>query len=343
MQAGTGAQPVAMPAGVTPPPTAATSTVPPNPSAANMLPPAVPDSAQPAQELPPPPPSGGADSSTANLERLSLGSIPTAISQASSESPSAENSLPAAVRPSGGHDAAAPRQPQTARPVQAARPGVTEPPVETNNRREPPSPSPASVSPVSGQTVAKFKGPVPGSQPAPKPAKRQREVKKAKFVASGAVATRINLGEDGQLPNLVVADNKETKETENEERPTSPVLMIVALVFSVVVSVVMLVAPQGPERSESTSKQESIQHIQEHYIGTGSDLKPYQELLRAGIQAERRGDRPEARAAFREVLRMLRAETRGEMGLTAPKWANVETVPNDRDLEKHLNVLLADD
>jgi DNA-directed RNA polymerase subunit RPC12/RpoP len=302
---------------------------PPNQSDANLLPPRAADS---AQVLPPPPASGGANSSTANLERISLGPLPTAQPKSAEQPPASQQT-----------SVGSPQLPPSGAATFKTLPPQA-PPAEVQNAPTTGNAPPNTASAPATPKVAKFKGaPAPADPPPEKPAKKKREVKQAKFVASGAVATRINLGEDGQLPNLVVADTQEVIVVDEEGSSTSPLLMIGVLVFSVLMSVFMLLAPESSDESESTSKQDAIEHLQVNYIGTGPELKPYQKLLRDGLQAQRRGDAKAARTAYRSVLGMLRAETSSEMGLTAPKWADPTTAPNDTDLEKHLNILLADD
>lgn len=206
--------------------------------------------------------------------------------------------------------------------------------------------TPSSTAMRGGATSSAAKEPKPleSFEPAPVTPVRsdrpnRRERKSAKLITSASDNTRLTLGADGQLPELLIKEANTTEKRPKEEQESSPVLLIVALVVSVSMSVLLLFIPtQG--RSSQTDVADSIAALQEHYIGSRQPLEPYQLLVRKAIQAENKGDLRTAIGVYRELLQMLHEERPNEnQGLTGPRYSNRE--PNDGQLESHLRVLLS--
>ena len=193
----------------------------------------------------------------------------------------------------------------------------------------------------------------PDSPPNARPAAKRpiestgRTVKVAKFVADGAVQSRLELGQDGQLPQLIANAGKQDKELDDEsEKDNSAWLLVGVMCFSVLMSVIMLFVPTDSTKVSSDEKAEAREKIKEFYIGDGADIKPYQQLLRGALQAYNRGDENLELRVYRRVLHMLRSEEAKKRGLTRKKWMSGsswrdrESAPNDREWEELLSVLL---
>ena len=170
-----------------------------------------------------------------------------------------------------------------------------------------------------------------------RPTRRERKV--ARLVTSGQEVSKLTLGADGQLPELVIKETAATEKRKTEEQESSPLMLIVALLVSVSMSMLMLFVPTE-SRSSKADVADSLAALQEHYIGNKQPLEPYQLLIRKALQAENKGDRRTAIAVYRQLLEMLYQERPNRnQGLTGPKLSTQE--PNDRQLEAHLNTLLA--
>lgn len=220
-----------------------------------------------------------------------------------------------------------PSEPPTGNTVKFKSPPVGAPPTESAPPRTKPAPPPAAPPKPGPETpVATTQSP------------SQRQAKAAKFVAAGAVKSRINLGEDGQLPELVVQEGKETTKQPTEKSESSKSLLpVAALSVSVVLSLLVLLIPSGSGERATPKKEAARQQLKQYYIGKDREtLEPYQIKLRRALIAR---DEAEARQLYRDVLMMLRDET--SRGLTSPVQS--EAPPNDKDLEEQILILLRED
>ncbi len=195
-----------------------------------------------------------------------------------------------------------------------------------------PAPSPKLSKPNSQPTP-----PEPKSTRNSAPEKRQR--KTARLLSNDASETWLPLGNDGELPQLVVKDEhlKEVKQRESKE--SNPLILILILVMSVAMSLLLLFVPEElPTANNSMS--DSVEVLQQSYIGTKQPLEPYQILVRSALELENEGERAEAKVIYRQLLDMLHAERRNPNEyLTGPPFSSRE--PNDRSFEYHLKILLS--
>ena len=177
----------------------------------------------------------------------------------------------------------------------------------------------------------------------------QRKAKAAKFVTGGATTTRINLGADGQLPELVVEDKEKPKESAESKATSKPLMLAVALCVSVAISVAMLFLESERKPTASRGKAAARQEVAKYYLGgnqdpNSEDAKPlyeYQRLLRKALSAESRGDKQTAKIIYRRVLDMIHSEEKTDsIGLTGPRIA--VSPPSDTHLKKQLSILLSD-
>ena len=168
-----------------------------------------------------------------------------------------------------------------------------------------------------------------------------RPAQAAKFIADEAAPTRVQLGADGRLPELLFEDRPaEPDLQEAQTRGSNPLLLVGVLCFSITLSVILLVFEPQEVRSSDAAKAEARHWIALKYIGTGPNLKPHEKRLREALQASYRGDDAAERRLYREVLNMLHDEShRGAVGLTGPRTA--ADPPNDQHLEQQLATLLS--
>lgn len=158
----------------------------------------------------------------------------------------------------------------------------------------------------------------------------------ARFITDRSGETLVRLGEDGQLPELQLADVGGSRRISSQKSAQgNPVLVYAALAFSVLASVVLLVLePEigGPAKSRS----EARGIIVRDFVGQpGQPLKAHQQLLREAALAQSRGDGKAEREALRKVLQMLNSEDRNPfVGLTG-------RLEDDERLEQLIAVLLA--
>lgn len=156
----------------------------------------------------------------------------------------------------------------------------------------------------------------PGTSLISKKSDRKRAAKKdtpskrvvAKFITDQTGETLVKLGEDGQLPELSLAEGgKPAKARGTADAKGNPALVYVALGFSVLASILLIV--WEPTTASVTGKQAARTAILREFVGEeGKPLKPYQKLLREAQLAHARGDRQKERAAFQSVLKLLNSE-----------------------------------
>jgi hypothetical protein len=170
-----------------------------------------------------------------------------------------------------------------------------------------------------------------------------RPVQTAKFVAGEAAETRVQLGADGRLPELVVPErNTEREQEQTGPRESKPLLLIGVLCFSITLSIIMLVFEPSQHNSRSFDKAEARRVIAAYYTGVGPDLKPFQKKLREALQAYHREDFDTERRLYRQVLNMLHDESNPDVdGLTG--WRVADGPPNDLHLEQQLAKLMSRD
>lgn len=185
----------------------------------------------------------------------------------------------------------------------------------------------------------------PTSKPPPSPATSPRAAKTAKFIAAEAADTTVHLGQDGQLPSLVLEESKAKEESDEEHQKSSPFLMVAVLCVSLGASVAMLLLDTEARRSEREDKEQARRMIEEVYTPLQPGqvfLAPYQEDLRAALQAHNRDDYATERKLYRRVISRLKAENNSELkGLTGQVRA--QQPPNDEHLEQLLSTLLRSD
>jgi pSer/pThr/pTyr-binding forkhead associated (FHA) protein len=163
----------------------------------------------------------------------------------------------------------------------------------------------STPTPVTGRTS---KTSVPGA------AKLRKKVKisdsrsqVARFLSDRSGEPLVKLGEDGQLPALELAELADEQPRERRQKAESnPLLLYALLGGSFLLSLGMLfIDPEGGGTSSSADRTAARAVVQE-YLGTeGSDLEPYQRLLRQALVNHSQGNVRAEQDAYRRVLRIL--------------------------------------
>ena len=166
----------------------------------------------------------------------------------------------------------------------------------------------------------------------------------ARFVAAEATDAAIQLGQDGQLPTLVMEEGAAKSDVGEHEQKSNPWLLVAVVGCSLLASLAMLLLETETRRSEAQDKTAARAALEQHYLRSFDSLRlePYQKLLREALQAHHRGDEDLERNRYRDVLLLLHAENNNQLqGLTGSVRAT--SPPNDEDLARLLSILLRDD
>jgi hypothetical protein len=161
----------------------------------------------------------------------------------------------------------------------------------------------------------------------------------ARFITADAAQSTLRLAEDGRLPELRLQESGQGKAKPQKGLTVNPLVMLGLLCLSVTASVVLVLIEPAPSGSaDSSGKAAARQVIARHYFSDAESSrpdKPYQLLLREAQMAYARGDYRKERELYQRVLDLLRQERGPFEGLTG-------SASRDRELEKHILVLLSD-
>ncbi len=139
--------------------------------------------------------------------------------------------------------------------------------------------------------------------------KKKRKKQLARFITDQGDPL-VELGADGQLPELSLEDGPASRSRSAKKKSTSPVILYCVLGLSFFCTLALLfIDPSPPTRTE-VSRAQARKDIVAFY-GTGEhELKPFQKALRAARLAHARGDTATERAEYRKVLDELNSEDR---------------------------------
>ncbi|MBQ16994.1 MAG: hypothetical protein CMJ65_07715 [Planctomycetaceae bacterium] len=150
-----------------------------------------------------------------------------------------------------------------------------------------------------------------------RPRKRKRQL--ARFVNDGSGDARVQLGEDGHLPELTLDEEMTGGRPDKRSRGSSNLLLYLLLAGSVAASS-MLILVDGPASSTSAratrnalSELKQILLDSKQPAGAESD---WQILVRDALAARARRNRNTERRAYDRLLKLLNAEDLGRTGLT---------------------------
>ena len=305
------------------------------------------DSNGPAVSPPPPP-------------AASNGSATLQTRQASPAAPAVAS--PPRVPSSRAHDATASSSSATTTssesvqraPIEAYAPPTQQPlkpspsrPTPSTATSTPPSEAPAELRSTAQQPISRPDPPPPNRNSNPAPATAvpaARVAKTARFIAAEATDTAVQLGQNGQLPSLVLEEGKAKGLADDEEQKSSPFLMVTVLCVSLGMSMVMLLLDTEGAPSEKEDKSDARKMIEQHYIGQPGQIKleAYQQDLRQALRAHNKADYATERKIYQKVFFLLKAENNNELkGLTGQVSAKQH--PCDQKLEELLATLLRRD
>ena len=178
---------------------------------------------------------------------------------------------------------------------------------------------------------------------APQQKTTKRKAKQAKFITTDGAKTRIQLGADGLLPELSLAEGRKSEVKEKKSQSSNTLVLAGVLLVSFAMSIAMLFIDVSPKAADTQTKSQARARIRVVYTGQESPLAPHEQLLREALLAHSQGDWKRERERYWRVLDMLRAVNRDEVtGLTGARNSagDYDAEPNDEDLEKQLSILL---
>lgn len=141
----------------------------------------------------------------------------------------------------------------------------------------------------------------------------------ARFITDQAGDPLVKLGADGHLPDLALQEMGTTVAPEKTpaDQASKSLALVAAFVVSMGLSVAMLFLDLDVTSDAVQQSQVARKAITIFYGSENAPLEQYQKLLRRANLARSRGDYEGEKQAYREVLRMLRAENKNSVtGLT---------------------------
>ncbi len=167
----------------------------------------------------------------------------------------------------------------------------------------------------------------------------------ARFLSDRSGAPLVSLGEDGQLPALELAELADEQPRERRQKSESnPLLLYALLGGSFLMSLgMLLINPEGGATANRAEHDAARQVIQNYLGKDGSDLEPYQRLLRQAVIDRSQGNVQAEQDAYRRVLRILNSsdirDPRNLNGLTGKLTGRGRA--SDEELREALMTLLS--
>jgi len=150
---------------------------------------------------------------------------------------------------------------------------------------------------------------------------RRRKRQLAKFVTDAQGESRVQLGEDGQLPELSLDEELTGGQSEQKAKRSNSLLLSMLLAASVAASVLLLVS-EGPvggstDRGRATARNELRQMLESTQPKqAGQPDASWRLLVRDALSAAARSDRAGEQRAYERLLQLLNAEDRPATGLS---------------------------
>jgi hypothetical protein len=181
-------------------------------------------------------------------------------------------------------------------------------------------------------------------QPDAPPAAPPKARKAARLVSADAAQSTLKIAADGQLPNLQLQDDETKDKAKAKTQVVSPLVLVGAWFLSIAltVAVVVLSAGDGSGGADSPDKIRAMRDIEDKFIGDTSRgaQYAYQKALRSAQRAHARGDLKAERKHFKEVLDLLRTESRGGGGSASGRDRLEKGVTGSRDRDRELEKLI---
>lgn len=159
--------------------------------------------------------------------------------------------------------------------------------------------------------------------------------KTARFITDTGGDAKVALGDDGTLPELVLAESATKKKVQQQQKKEgNPIALYIAVSVSFLMSIALLFIDAEPAGQSVSELNEARQAVKEYYREDG-ELKRYQKLLRQAALAHARRDRAGEVRAYRQVLNLLNSEDneRSFLGLTGDR-------EDDELLRKYVSILV---
>lgn len=173
----------------------------------------------------------------------------------------------------------------------------------------------------------------PGSE---KRKKKKRKRQTARFITEQGKSL-VELGADGQLPELALDEDAGTKQKSDKPKQSSPSLMYGMLAFSFLATLAMLLIDIAPGQSGAVSKSDARTEVTRFYGGADDkvSLRPFQKRLRSAQLARAQRDFEKERRLYLQVLSELNAEDRDlNIGVTG-------SLNGDVELKKLIGILIS--
>lgn len=213
------------------------------------------------------------------------------------------------------------------------------------------------AAPTNGSAKSADSTPTPTAGRAPKsvapgtarPRKKARSAETrphvARFLSDRSGAPLVSLGEDGQLPALELAELADEQPRERRQKSESnPLLLYALLGGSFLMSLgMLLIDPQGGSTASGADHAAARQVVEDYLGEDGSNLEPYQRLLRQAVIDHSQGNVRAEQDAYRRVLRILNSsdirDPRNLNGLTGKQTGRGRA--SDEELRAALMTLLS--
>lgn len=179
--------------------------------------------------------------------------------------------------------------------------------------------------------------PVAGTSPKKKADKKPKRKKQlARFITDQGDPL-VELGADGQLPELALDEGKSSRDRVSKPKAASPALLYAVLALSLAMSMALLLLDAAPNADTTVNKNQARRDIVRFYGIETDELKPYQNALRAARLAHSRGDHQTERRQYRKVLDELSAEDSNQhVGVTGH-------FRSDHELKQLIGLILSQD
>ena len=181
-------------------------------------------------------------------------------------------------------------------------------------------------------------------EPARRPGKEKRRGRKgrrrkrqlAKFVTNAEGESRVQLGEDGQLPELSLDEELTGGQAEQKTRRSNSLMLSLLLAASVASTVLLLVVEGPGNRAIGNDRRAERQELK-RMLDDSQPKKDQAEagwrlLVRDALTSAARSDRSGEQQAYDRLLKLLNAEDLGTTGLTGD-------VSRDKQLRKSIATL----
>lgn len=157
----------------------------------------------------------------------------------------------------------------------------------------------------------------------------------AKFITNREGEALVQLGADGNLPELNLQEDQQTKNRPTQKAASNPNVLYAVLACSFFASLMLLLMDATPSNVRRSTQEEARIQLRAYFNADEKAPKNYQLELREALLAHARGDRIDEKKHYRRILFMLNAQDVNPMnGLTG------QGIASDDDLKALVIMLL---